>query len=129
MAYDFTCSRAQRPSEIECSDVEPSDVAPVAATSSTIFVGPGVVAVGGPESMATEPAEPMSAPIHPFPAGRLSFQGRHGVPGPAGPPRVGVSLGYPSGLAGRSEMSEHSREQLSSSSIATVVDTPPSSLL
>jgi len=129
MAYDFTCSRAQQPSEIECSDVEPSDVAPVAATSSTIFVGPGVVAVGGPESMATEPAEPMSAPIHPFPAGRLSFQGGHSVPGPAGPPRVGVSLGYPSGLAGPSEMSEHSREQLSSSSIATVVDTPPSSLL
>ena len=33
-------------------------------------------------------------------------------------------MGYRCGLAGPSEMSAHSREQLSSSSIATVVDTP-----
>jgi len=130
MAYHFTCSRVQQPSEIECSDVEPSDVAPVAATSSSSsFVGSSVVAVGEPESMATEPAEPVSVPIHPSPVGRPSFQRGLGVPGPAGPPRVGVSLGYPSSLAGPSEMSAHSHDQLSSSSIATVVDTPPSSSL
>ena len=127
MAYHFTSSRAQRPSEIECSDVQPSDVAPVAATSSSTFVGPSVAAVGGPESMATEPAESVSVLIHPSPAGRPSFQGGLGVPGPAGPPRVGDSMGYPSGLAGPSVMSTHSREQLSSSGIATVVDTTPAS--
>jgi len=126
MAYHFTSSRAQRPSEIECNDVQPSEVAPVAATSST-FVGPSVAAVGGPESMATEPAESVSVLIHPSPAGRPSFQGGLGVPGPAGPPRVGDSMGYPSGLAGPSVMSTHSREQLSSSGIATVVDTTPAS--
>ena len=122
----------QWPGEIECSDVEPSDVAPVAATSScssSTFVGPSVAAVTGPESMATEPAEPVSVPIHPSPAGRPSYQGGLGVPGPVGPPRVGDSLGYPSGLAGPSVMSTHSREQLSSSGIATIVDTPPSSSL
>jgi len=96
MAYHFTHSRAQRPSEIECSDVEPSNVAPVAATSSSsTFVGPSVAAIGGPESKATEPAEPMSVPIHPSPAGRLSFLGGLGVPGPAGPPRVGGFPGIP----------------------------------
>jgi len=129
MAYHFTRCRVQQPSEIECSDVEPSDVAPVAATSSSSFVEPSVVAVGEPESMATEPAEPVSVPIHPSPVGRPSFQRGLGVPGPARPPRVGVSLGYPSSLAGPSEMSAHSHDQLSSSSIATVVDTPPSSSL
>jgi len=112
MAYHFTRSRAR--SELEGSDIEPSDVAPVAATSS---------------SMSTESAGPMSAPTHPLPAGSPPSSGVLGVSGPAGPPQVGVSsLGYPSGLAGPSEVSEHSSEQ-SSSSIATVVDVPPSSSL
>jgi len=61
MAFHYTRSKAQRPStvescEIEYSDVEPSDVALVAATSSSSppseFVGLSVAAVGGPESMA-----------------------------------------------------------------------------
>jgi len=55
MAYHYTRSRAR--SELEVSDVEPSDAAPSAATSplppSTI-VGPSVAAVGGPESVSTE---------------------------------------------------------------------------
>ena len=65
MAHHFTRSRAR--SELEGSDVEPSDVAPVAATSSSlppsIIVGPSVAAVGGPESMSTESAGPVSAPL------------------------------------------------------------------
>jgi len=124
MAYHFTRSRAR--SELEGSDIEPSDVAPVAATSSSspssIIVRQSIAAAGGPESMSTESAGPMSAPTHPLPAGSPPSSGVLGVSGPAGPPQVGVSsLGYPSGLAGPSEVSEHSREQ-SSSSIATVVD-------
>jgi len=54
MAYHYTRSRAR--SELEVSDVEPSNAAPSAATSlppSTI-VGPSVAAVGGPESVSTE---------------------------------------------------------------------------
>ena len=97
MAYHFTRSRAR--SELEGSDVEPSDVAPVAATSSSlppsIIVGPSVAAVGGPESMSTESAGPLSAPTHPLPAGSHFSLGGLGVPGPAGPPQVGVCLGVP----------------------------------
>ena len=55
---------------------------------------PNVAAVGEPESMSTEPAEPVSA--HPSPAGRPSFQGGPGVEEPAGSPLVGISaLGTP----------------------------------
>jgi len=51
------------------------------------------------------------------------------VEGTAGSPLVRISaLGYPSGLAGPSDISAHGREQLSSSH-ATGVDVPPSSLL
>ena len=61
MAYYYTQSKAPRPSK--CSDVEPSDVAPVATSSSPTSetVRPNVAAVGEPESMSTEPAEPLSA--------------------------------------------------------------------
>ena len=73
MASYYTRSKAPRPSE--CSDVEPSDVAPVATSSSSTSetVRPNVAAVGEPESMSTEPAEPVSA--HPSPVGRPTFQG------------------------------------------------------
>jgi len=105
MAYHFTRSRAR--SELEGSDVEPSDVAQVAATSSSlssIIVRLSVAAVGGPESMSTEPAGPVSARTHPLPAGSPPSSGGLGVPGPAGPPQVGVSaLRYSIGLAGPSE--------------------------
>ena len=80
MATHYTRSKAQRPSTVEDSDVEPSDVAAVAATVSSSspseFVGLSVAAVGGPESMAVESAGPVSAPIHPSPAGRPFFPGR-----------------------------------------------------
>jgi len=54
IASYYTRSKAPRPSE--CSDVEPSDVAPVAATSSPTSetVRPNVAAVGEPESMSTD---------------------------------------------------------------------------
>jgi len=129
MATHYTRSKAQRPSTVEDSDVEPSDVAAVAATVSSSspseFVGLSVAAVGGPESMAVESAEPVSTPIHPYPAGRPSFQGGLGVSGPAGSSRVGVSLKYPSGLAGPSELSVCGDEQMSTSSIAAGTGTPP----
>jgi len=50
-------------------------------------VRPNVAAIGEPESMSTEPAEPVSA--HPSPAGRPTFQGGPGVEGPAGSRLVG----------------------------------------
>jgi len=58
MEYHFTRSRAR--SELEGSDVEPGDVAPGAATSSS---STSVAAVGGPESVSTESAGPVSAPL------------------------------------------------------------------
>ena len=121
MAYHYTRSRAR--SELEGSDVEPSGVAPAAATSTppSKTVRPSVAAVGGPKSVSTESAGPVSAPTHPLPVGSHSSSGGLDVSGPAGPPQVGVSaLGYHSGLAGPSESSVHSREQVSSS-IATIV--------
>ena len=64
------------------------------------------------ESMATEPAEPVSA--HPSPAGRPTSLGGPGVEGPEDSSRVGVSaLGYPSGQAGPSEISVCSDVQVS----------------
>jgi len=99
MASYYTRSRAPRPSELapsECSDVESSDVAPVATSSSQTSetVRPNIAAVGEPESMSTELAEPVFA--HPSPAERPSFQGGPGVEGPVGSPLVGVSaLRYP----------------------------------
>jgi len=78
--------------------------------------------------VSTESAGPVSAPIHPHPAGSHPSSGGPGVSGPAGPHQVGVSaLGYPSGLAGPSVSSAHSREQVSSS-VATVAVEASSSL-
>jgi len=132
IAYHYTRPKAQQPStkvhsETEYSDVEPSDVAPVAATSSPSLssVRLSVAAGGAPESMAIESAGPVSVPIHPSSAGRSSFHGGLGVLGPAGSPPVGVSLGYPSGLAGPSELHAHGVEQVSSSSVTTGTATPP----
>jgi len=77
--------------------------------------------------MAIESAGPVSVPIHPSPAERPSFQGGLGVSGPAGSHRMGLSLGYPSGVAGPSESSVRGDEQLLTltSSVAAVTDTPP----
>ena len=85
--------------------------------------------------MSTELAGPVSAPTHPFPAGSPPSSGGLGVSGPVGPPQMGVStLGYPSGLAGPTEIGARSVEQVSPSSIATVAaveqpSTPQSSSL
>jgi len=69
------------------------------------------------ESMATEPAEPVSA--HPSPAGRPTSLGGPGVEGPEDSSLVGVSaLGYPSGPAGPSEISVGSEVQVSPYSLA-----------
>ena len=97
-----------RTSEIEpseCSDVEPGDAAPSAAATSPLprstVVRPTVAAAEESESMATEPAEPMSA--HPSPAGRPTSLGGPGAEGPVDSSVVGVStLGYPNGQAGPS---------------------------
>jgi len=66
MASHCTRSKAQRPSTVEYSDLVPSDVAPVAATSPSpsVSVGLSVAAIGGPESMAIESAGP--CPPHPL---------------------------------------------------------------
>jgi len=53
--------------------------------------------------MATEPAGPVSVPATPFPEGKSSSGGGPGILGPASSHPVGVSLGYPSGLASPTE--------------------------
>ena len=101
MAYPYTRSRAR--SELAESDVEPSDAAPSAATSlpPSIFVGPSDVTVGGPGSVSTESAGPVSAPTHSLPAGSPPSSGSHGVLGPAGSPQVrGLCPGVPQRFSG-----------------------------
>jgi len=102
MAYHYTRSRTR--SELEGSDIEPSDTTPSAATSSPhprgIFEGPSVESVEGPESVSTESAGPVSAPIPSLPAGSPPTSGSHGAIGSVGPSHVGVSaMRYPSGQA------------------------------
>ena len=123
MASYYTRSKVPRTSEIEpseCSDVEPGDAAPSAAATSlplSTIVRPTVASVEESESMATEPAEPVSA--HPSPVGRPTSLGGPGVEGPEDSSVVGVSaLGYPSGQAGPSEISVYSDVQVSPYSLA-----------
>jgi len=61
--------------------------------------------------MAAESAGPVSAPSTPFPEGILSSKGGPGTQGPVGSPQVGFTLGYPSGLAGPSELETQVRGQ------------------
>jgi len=113
MAYPYTRSRAR--SELEERDVEPSDAAPSAATSSfppSIYVGPSDATVGGP--LSTELVGPMSVPTYYLPAGSPPSSGGHGVSGPANPPQMGVSTqGYPSSLAGPPDSSAYGGGQIS----------------
>ena len=67
MASYYTRSKVPRTSEY--SDAAPS----AAATSLSTIVRPTVAAVEESESIATEPAEPVSA--HPSPAGRPTSLG------------------------------------------------------
>jgi len=114
-----------RTSEIapsESSEVEPSDAAPPAAATSSLplstIVRPTVASAEESESMATEPAEPVSA--HPSPAGRTTSLGGPGVEGPVDSSLVGIStLGYPSGQTGPSEIGARSDVQVSPYSLAT----------
>jgi len=121
MASYYTRSKVPRTSEIEpseYSDVEPGDATPsAAATSLSTIVRPTVAAAEESESMATEPAEPVSA--HPSPAGRPTCLGGPGVEGPEDSSLVGVStLGYPSGQAVPSEISVCSDVQVLPYSLA-----------
>jgi len=73
VASYYTRSKVPRTSELvpsECSDVKPSDDAPLASTSSpppSIFAGPYVEAVEGPELVSAELAGPVCSPTHPLP--------------------------------------------------------------
>jgi len=95
MASYYTRSKVPRTSEIEpseCSDIESGDAAPSAAATSlqhSAIVRPTVAAVEESESMATKPAEPVSA--HASPAGRPTSLGGPGVEGPEDSSLVGVS--------------------------------------
>ena len=94
--------------------MEPDEVAPVAAThsvsesSATTPVRSSVAAAGEPGSMATEPTEPVSVPASPSPEGKPSGGGPRTLR-PAGSPPVGVTLRYPSGLAGPTEFDTRAR--------------------
>jgi len=130
MASYCTRSKGPRPSELapsECSDVEPIDVAPVAATSysspSSTIVRPSAAVVGGPESVSTESAVPVAATTHSLPAGSHPSSGGLGV---RVLPKWGSlpwALGYPSGLAGPSEIGALVY------TVATGIDDIPSSSL
>jgi len=61
--------------------------------------------------MAAEPAGPVSVPTVPSPERKPPSEGGPGTPGPAGSPPVGVTLGYPSGLAGPVELDTQVRGQ------------------
>jgi len=109
MASHYTRSKARRP-----DDVEPDDVASVATSDlvlDTTFERPSVVAAGEPGSMAAESAGPVSVPTTPSPERMLSSEGGPGTLGPVGSPQVGVSLGYPSGLAGPIDLETQARGQ------------------
>jgi len=102
MAYPYTRSRA--PSDLVDSDVEPSDPAPSAVTSSqpSILAEPYVKTAEGPESVSAGLAGPVSALTYPSPVGGPPGTGSHGILGSAGPSHVGVlALAYPSGHAGQ----------------------------
>ena len=125
MASYYTRSKVPWTGEIEpseYSDVEPGDVEPSSSAAATLLphrtiVRPTVAGVEESESMATEPAEPVSA--HPSPAGRPTSLGGPGVEGPEDSSLVRVSaLGYPSGQAGPSEISVCSDVQVSPYSLA-----------
>jgi len=122
MAYPYTRSRER--SEVPDSDVEPSEIAPSAATSPppVMFVGPQVEAVEGSESLSAEPTGPVSAPtLFPLVAGP-PCTGSHGILGSAGPSQVGVSaLGYPSGLADPPDSSMYTGGQMSTSLATGIV--------
>ena len=84
MAYPYTRSRAR--GEVADSDIEPSD----SATSPlSIFEGPSVEAVEGPEAVSTGLAGPVSAPAHSLPARSPPTLGSHGALGSVGPSHVG----------------------------------------
>jgi len=129
MASHYTRSKAHRP-----GDVEPDDVARVAATVSTDAVSdttpirPSVLATGEPGSMATQPAGPVSVPTVPSPEARPSFGGGSELLGPAGSPPVGATLGYPSGLVGPIELVTQVRGQRMLSSPAMENTTHTTSL-
>jgi len=109
MASHYTRSKARR-----LDDVEPDDVASVAISDpilDTSFVRPSVVAAEEPESIAAESAEPVSAPSTPSLEGILSPKGGPGTYGPVGSPQVGITLGYPSDLAGPMELETQARGQ------------------
>jgi len=69
------------------------------------------VTAGEPGSIAAESAGHVSAPSTPFPEEILSPKGGPGTQGPVGSPQVGVTLGYPSSLAGPSEFETRVRGQ------------------
>jgi len=109
MAAHHTRCKARR-----LDDVEPDDVTSLATYGpilATLFVRPTVVTMGEPEPMSVELAGPMSAPTPHSLEGILSPRGRLGTQGPVGSPQVGVTLGYPSGLAGPIKLETQCRGQ------------------
>ena len=87
MAYPYTRSRAR--GEVADSDIEPSDSAATSPHPPSIFEGPSVESVEGPDSVSTGLAGPVSAPAHSLPAGSPPTLGSHCVLGSVGPSHVG----------------------------------------
>jgi len=99
MAAYFT--RAKARSEMELEDVEQGDSASVATTTPTSItsVGLQVVSMRESGSVSTEVAGPVTTHPQLLPEGDHPPVGGRGVTGSADSLRVGVTLGYPSGLA------------------------------
>ena len=99
--------------------MEPDDVAPLLLltpfrdhrrTSPHLTrVRSSDAATGKPKSMATESAGPVSVPTTTTQEEKPSSGGGPGTPGPACSVQVGVTLGYPSGLAGPTDTDTQER--------------------
>jgi len=101
MAYHYN-TRARARSDVEPEDVEQSDSALVATTTTDMVISVGLQGVSTRESgsMSAEVAGPVTTHPQPLSEGGHSSVGGRGISGSADSLQVRVStLGYPSGLA------------------------------
>jgi len=129
MASYYTRAKARE--EIGQEDVEQGDSALETATttvSDIATVGLQGASTEGLESMSAEVAGPVTTHPQLLPEGDHSSVGGHGILGSASSSLVGVTLGYPSGLADPLDSSIASEGQITAeSAIATATATTDSS--
>ena len=120
MASYYTRAKARE--EIGQEDVEQGDSALETATttvSDIATVGLQGASTEGLESMSAEVAGPVTTHPQLLPEGDHSSVGGHGILGSASSSLVGVTLGYPSGLADPLDSSIASEGQITAESAIT----------